>query len=255
MCQGEHRRALRYVQMMKPSTSSSSEVRLFLTVLLSNRCVVEAWGLLQRHTTKLNIEELLKHMYEICQEMGLMEDLLKLPFTGTEQECLEKFLQTNAGVQNHEFLLVHHLQRASYIPALQLNQSMKVNLTNDRDPRLRERAVARNSLLDQYGKILPRVQRTLAVERAKPYHSPSSVLREEFKIAETKTMITIKLAELRDAFVGPPVTKSSQKCSSFASVKDKVNLGTQLSGELEVVPALKRRRIFFCRENYITSAT
>uniref|UniRef100_A0A8C9NFA3 AT hook containing transcription factor 1 n=1 Tax=Serinus canaria TaxID=9135 RepID=A0A8C9NFA3_SERCA len=178
MCQGEHRRALRYMQMMKPSMSSSSEVRLFLTVLLSNRCMVEAWGLLQQHTTKLNIEELLKHMYEICQEMGLMEDLLKLPFTDTEKECLEKFLQTKSGVQNHEFLLVHHLQRANYIPALQLNQSMKANLMNDRDPRLRERAVARNSLLDQYGKILPTVQRKLAVERAKPYRLPSSVLRE-----------------------------------------------------------------------------
>uniref|UniRef100_A0A8U8ATC4 Uncharacterized protein n=1 Tax=Geospiza parvula TaxID=87175 RepID=A0A8U8ATC4_GEOPR len=178
MCQGEHRRALRYMQMMKPSMSSSSEVRLFLTVLLSNRCMVEAWGLLQQHTTKLNIEELLKHMYEICQEMGLMEDLLKLPFTDTEKECLEKFLQTKSGIQNHEFLLVHHLQRANYIPALQLNQSMKANLMNDRDPRLRERAVARNSLLDQYGKILPTVQRKLAVERAKPYRLPSSVLRE-----------------------------------------------------------------------------
>ncbi|KAJ7396412.1 protein ELYS-like protein [Pitangus sulphuratus] len=178
MCQGEHRRALRYMQMMKPSMSSSSEVRLFLTVLLSNRCMVEAWGLLQQHTTKLNVEELLKHMYEICQEMGLMEDLLKLPFTDTEKECLEKFLQTNAGVQNHEFLLVHHLQRANYIPALQLNQTMKVNLLNDRDPHLRERAVARNSLLDQYSKILPTIQRKLAAERAKPYRLPSSVLRE-----------------------------------------------------------------------------
>ncbi|KAM9273242.1 protein ELYS isoform 1-T1 [Cariama cristata] len=178
MCQGEHRRALRYIQMMKPSMSSNSEVRLFLTVLLSNRCMVEAWGLLQQHATPLNIEELLKHMYETCQEMGLMEDLLKLPFTDTERECLEKFLQTNAGIQNHEFLLVHHLQRANYIPALQLNQSMNINLMNDRDPRLRERAVARNSLLDQYGKILPRVQRKLAVERAKPYRLPSSALRE-----------------------------------------------------------------------------
>ncbi|NXG57111.1 ELYS protein, partial [Hemiprocne comata] len=178
MCQGEHRRALRYIQMMKPSMSSSSEVRLFLTVLLSNRCMVEAWGLLHQHTTKLNVEELLKHMYETCQEMGLMEDLLKLPFTATEQESLEKFLQTNAGVQNREFLLVHYLQRANYIPALQLNQSMKVNLMNDRDPRLRERAVARNSILDHYGKILPRVQRKLAAERAKPYHLLSSVFRE-----------------------------------------------------------------------------
>ncbi|OXB80303.1 UNVERIFIED_CONTAM: hypothetical protein H355_013701 [Colinus virginianus] len=188
MCQGEHKRALRYMQMMKPAMSSSSEVQLFLTVLLSNRCMVEAWSLLQQHSTKLNVEELLKHMYEICQEMGLMEDLLKLPFTDTEQECLEKFLQTNGGVQNHEFLLVHHLQRANYIPALQLNHSMKVNLMNDRDPRLRERAVARNSILDQYGKILPRVQRKLALERAKPYRLPSSVFRE---VSRPKPLSTV----------------------------------------------------------------
>ncbi|KAK2531564.1 hypothetical protein Q9233_005816 [Columba guinea] len=197
MCQGEHRRALRYIQMMKPPVSSSSEVRLFLTVLLSNRCLVEAWDLLQQHTTKLNIEELLKHMYEICQEMGLMEDLLKLPFTETEQifamcyfsqECLEKFLQTNAGVQSREFLLVHHLQRANYIPALQLHQSMKVNPTNDCDPSLRDTEAFRNAVLDQYDKILPRVQRKLATERAELYHLPSSVLRE---VSRPKPLSTV----------------------------------------------------------------
>ncbi|NWY07383.1 ELYS protein, partial [Nothoprocta ornata] len=210
MCQGEHRRALRYIQMMKPSMASSSEVQLFLTVLLSNRCMVEAWSLLRQHTTKLNIEELLKHMYEICQEMGLMEDLLKLPFTSTEQECLEKFLQTNAGVQNHEFLLVHHLQRANYIPALQLNQSIKVNLMNDRDPRLRERSVTRNSILEQYGKILPRVQRKLAIERAKPYHLPSSILRE---VSRPKPLSTVAKqanagnVHTRATFIGDVLSK------------------------------------------------
>ncbi|KAG8511828.1 Protein ELYS [Galemys pyrenaicus] len=164
MSQGEHRQALRYIQTMKPVVSSGSDVILHLTVLLFNR---------------LNIEELLKHTYEVCQEMGLMEDLLKLPFTDTEQECLVRFLQSSTSVRNHEFLLVHHLQRANYIPALKLNQTLKINLMNDRDPRLRERSVARNSILDQYGKILPRVQRKLAIERAKPYHlSTSSVLRE-----------------------------------------------------------------------------
>ncbi|XP_072503747.1 protein ELYS [Notamacropus eugenii] len=188
MCQGEHRLALRYIQTMKPSVSSSSEVMLHLTVLLFNRCMVEAWSLLRQHSNRLNVEELLKHMYETCQEMGLMEDLLKLPFTDTEQECLVRFLQSSAGVQNHELLLVHHLQRANYIPALQLNQSLKVNLMNDRDPRLRERSVARNSILDQYGKILPRVQRKLAMERAKPYHLSSSVFRE---VSRPKPLSTV----------------------------------------------------------------
>ncbi|XP_029449806.1 protein ELYS isoform X2 [Rhinatrema bivittatum] len=177
MCQGEHRQALRYIQMMKPSLTGSSEVILHLTVFLFNRCMVEAWTLLRLHSNRLNVEELLRHMYEVCQEIGLMEDLLKLPFSNTEQECLEKFLQNSNDVQNQEFLLIHHLQRANYIPALKLNQSLKVNL-NDRDPRLRERMIARNSMLDQYGKVLPRVQRKLAAGRVKPYNLSTSILRE-----------------------------------------------------------------------------
>ncbi|XP_026525162.1 protein ELYS isoform X2 [Notechis scutatus] len=176
MCQGEHKRALRYIQMMKPSMISSTEVALHLTVLLYNSCMVEAWNVLRQNSSQLKIEEMLKHVYEICQELGLMEDLLKLPFTETEQECLEKFLQTSTGINNHEFLLVHHLQRANYIPALQLNQSLKINLMND--PQWRERSVARNSILDHYGKVLPRVQKKLAIEQARPYHLPPSLRRE-----------------------------------------------------------------------------
>ncbi|XP_053462720.1 protein ELYS isoform X2 [Nycticebus coucang] len=179
MSQGEHRQALRYIQTMKPAVSSNSDVILHVTVLLFNRCMIEAWSFLRQHSNRLNMEKLLKHTYEVCQEMGLMEDLLKLPFTDTEQECLVKFLQSSASVQNHELLLVHHLQRANFVPALKLNQTLKISLMNDRDPRLRERSVARNSILEQYGKILPRVQRKLAIERAKPYHlSVSSVFRE-----------------------------------------------------------------------------
>ncbi|XP_072288243.1 protein ELYS-like, partial [Pyxicephalus adspersus] len=89
------------------------------------RNLIEAWNLQRLHSTRLNVEELLKHMYETCQEMGLIEDLLKLTFTDSEQGFLQRFLQTSGGVQNQELLLVHHLQRANYIPALQLNQSLK----------------------------------------------------------------------------------------------------------------------------------
>lgn len=44
------------------------------------------------------------------------------------QECLEKFLQGTGGLQNRELLMVHYLQQANYIPALQLNHSLKMNL-------------------------------------------------------------------------------------------------------------------------------
>ncbi|XP_041030185.1 protein ELYS isoform X1 [Carcharodon carcharias] len=210
MCQGEHRKALRYMQAMKPSMASSSEVKLHLTVLLFNRCMVEAWHLLRLNASRINVEDLLKHMYELCQENGLMEELLKLPFTATEQECLEKFLNKSGSLQNQEYLLVHHLQRANYVPALQLNQSLKMSL-NDRDPQIRERTAARNSILEQYGKVLPRVQRRLATDRAKPYHH-LAILRE---VTRPKPLSTVA----RRTTSGSVVTRAT----FINSVLSKVN--------------------------------
>ncbi|KAJ1154340.1 hypothetical protein NDU88_007092 [Pleurodeles waltl] len=270
MCQGEHQQALRYVQMIKPPLTSSSEVTLHLTVLLYNRSIVEAMNLLRLHSTRLNVKDLLKHMYEACQEMGLMEDLLKLPFTDIEQECLENFLQTNGGVKNQEFLLVHHLQRANYISALQLNLSLKCNLMNEREPQFRDRAEARNSILDQYGKVLPRVQMRLAAERTKPYCLPSSALREVSRPTPLSTIVKqstrgnavskatfinhvlTKIRELStnehkeiytpyksfykeeslvpEAFVGTPSTKASQSISRLLT--SVVHPGPQSSPEL-----------------------
>ncbi|XP_039091782.1 protein ELYS isoform X2 [Hyaena hyaena] len=189
MSQGEHRQALRYIQTMKPTVSSVDDVLLHLTVLLSNRYVVEAWAFLRQHSTGLNVEDLLRHTYEVCQETGLMEDLLQLPFTDTEQECLVRFLQSSPNVRNQEFLLVHYLQRANYASALRLNQTLKANLTNDRDPLLRERSEVRNAIIDQYGKVLPKIQRKLAFEQAKPYHlSTSPVLQE---VSRPKPLSTV----------------------------------------------------------------
>ncbi|XP_042662527.1 protein ELYS-like [Tyto alba] len=57
------------------------------------------------------------------------------------------------------------------------NSDEKWTVGNDRHPRFREGACARKSELRPYRKILPRVQRQLAAERARPYHLPLSALR------------------------------------------------------------------------------
>uniref|UniRef100_A0A7N8WJ29 AT hook containing transcription factor 1 n=1 Tax=Mastacembelus armatus TaxID=205130 RepID=A0A7N8WJ29_9TELE len=172
MCQGQHSVALRYFHITKPPISSTSKAKLCLSVLLHNRCLVEAWSLLRQHSNRLNTGELLGFLYESCQELGLIKELLKLPLGLNEQECLEKFLQATGGLQNRELLMVHYIQQANYIPALQLNHSLKMNLV------LKERSNTRNSILDQYGKVLPRVQRKLAMERVKPYQHPYTIHRE-----------------------------------------------------------------------------
>ncbi|XP_047436252.1 protein ELYS isoform X2 [Mugil cephalus] len=178
MCQGQQSVALRYFNVTKPPITSTSQAKLCLSVLLHNRCLIEAGCLLQQHSSSLNMGELLGFLYESCQELGLIKELLKLPLGLNEQEGLEKFLQGTGGLQNRELLLVHYLQQANYIPALQLNHSIKMNFVNERDPKLKERSNTRNCILDQYGKVLPRVQRKLAMERAKPYQHPYTIHRE-----------------------------------------------------------------------------
>uniref|UniRef100_A0A8C6L7U7 AT hook containing transcription factor 1 n=1 Tax=Nothobranchius furzeri TaxID=105023 RepID=A0A8C6L7U7_NOTFU len=175
MCQGQQSVALRYFHVTNPPASPCTSLS-FIPVYSSSRCLIEAWSLLRQHSNHLNIAELLSFFYESCQELGLIKELLKLPLSLNEQECLEKFLQGTGGLQNRELLLVHYLQQANYIPALQLNNSLKLNLVNERDPKLKERSNTRNSILDQYGKVLPRVQRKLAMERSKPYQFLAVIL-------------------------------------------------------------------------------
>uniref|UniRef100_H2SJT6 AT hook containing transcription factor 1 n=1 Tax=Takifugu rubripes TaxID=31033 RepID=H2SJT6_TAKRU len=167
MCQGQHSLALRYFHITKPPISSTSQAKLSLSVLLQNR-----------HYIYIYMSDGHMRFSSSCQELGLIKELLKLPLGLGEQECLEKFLQGTGGLQNRELLMIHYLQQANYIPALQLNHTLKMNLVNERDPKLKERSSTRNSILDQYGKVLPRVQRKLAVERAKPYQHPYAVHRE-----------------------------------------------------------------------------
>lgn len=153
---------------------------LFISPLLTNRCtircIIEAWALIRQHSTRLNMGELLGFLYESCQELNLIKELLKLPLGLSEQvggieqrwhihcffdpfenpqfvalekihscfcfqiiklvpelflfffqECFEKFLQGTGGLHNRELLMVHYLQQANYIPALQLNHSLRMN--------------------------------------------------------------------------------------------------------------------------------
>lgn len=115
MCQGQQAVALRYFHVRKPPITSTAQAKLCLSVLLHNRsvklvrsfcaephfefnfsrineqmssscrCLIEAWCLLRHHSNRLNIAELLGFLYESCQELGLIKELLKLPLGLNEQ--------------------------------------------------------------------------------------------------------------------------------------------------------------------------
>uniref|UniRef100_A0A8C5APF4 AT hook containing transcription factor 1 n=1 Tax=Gadus morhua TaxID=8049 RepID=A0A8C5APF4_GADMO len=236
MCQGQHAVALRYLHVTKPPLSSSAQAKLCLSVLLHNRCLVEALSMLRQHSTRLSMEQLLAFLYESCQELGLIKELLRLPLSPTEQECLERFLQGMGGLQNRELLMVHYLQQANYIPALQLNQGLKTNLMNERDPKVKERSNSRNALLDQYWKVLPRVQRRMAMERAKPYSHPATSHREvnrpqplssmakrsaNDKVMSRAGFISNVLTKIEEVWLGKGATPTSSPWSRRCLIPDR----------------------------------
>lgn len=55
------------------------------SVLYCYRCLIEAWSLLRQHSSRLNMAELMGFLYESCQELGLIKELLKLPLGLSEQ--------------------------------------------------------------------------------------------------------------------------------------------------------------------------
>lgn len=56
-----------------------------LTSRCALRCLIEAWSLIRQHSTRLNMDELLGFLYESCQELNLIKELLKLPLGLSEQ--------------------------------------------------------------------------------------------------------------------------------------------------------------------------
>ncbi|XP_078720621.1 protein ELYS isoform X1 [Lampetra fluviatilis] len=163
--------ALRYLYQLQPPVSGTTDVLLHITILLANRCVLEAWNLLQRHVHRDSAGELLQHFFSTCLEGGLMDQVLRLPFSPAEQEVLEHFLDSSEHPLGKELLLVHHLEHANYLAALRLGHGMPGVQPGERDPRVRERVAVRQLMLEQCSKILPRVTRRLAFsERPRPYH-------------------------------------------------------------------------------------
>ncbi|MCJ8737246.1 hypothetical protein PDJAM_G00021870 [Pangasius djambal] len=80
----------------------------------------------------------------------------------------------------------------------------------DRDPKMKERSNTRNSIMSQYGKVLPRAQRKLAIERAKPYQHPCTVLREVTRPQPLSTVAKRSANETvlsRAAFIKNVLTK------------------------------------------------
>ncbi|XP_038076650.1 protein ELYS-like [Patiria miniata] len=161
--QNESKKALQYVRTARPPLTTRDDVKLYLTVLLANGLTSEAFHFQRRYRDEANTEELLAHLILGSQQTKTVDQLLKLPFDDEEEAILERYLQDSTEPNSQELLIMHFLQRARYVEAIRLNEKLKQQgLMADPDPAARERATARNAIVESYARLLPPVQRRLA---------------------------------------------------------------------------------------------
>uniref|UniRef100_K1QVB2 Protein ELYS n=1 Tax=Magallana gigas TaxID=29159 RepID=K1QVB2_MAGGI len=178
--QGESKMAVRYLSIVQPTLSTPEEVKLKLTVLLANGMTAEALEYQRSCQDQTNAQDLLQHIFEACKQTRTVDQLLQLPMTGGEEETLVQFLTSSTDQYCQEVLILHYLQRACYVEAIRLNEKLKQTVMTDASAKARERATARNAIVDGFMSVLTNVQKKLVWESYHCQKKPS-VFRKEVK--------------------------------------------------------------------------
>ncbi|XP_069118568.1 protein ELYS-like isoform X2 [Argopecten irradians] len=178
--------ALRYLSTAESSLKSPEEVKLKLTVLLANGLIAQALEYVRTYRDEANLEDLLFHLFHGCQQMKTIAKLLQLPLTDTEDHLLVKYLTQSSEPYSREVLVLHLLQRARYVEAIQLNEKLKQAVLTDVSCKARERLAARNAIVDGYMSILPEAQRKLIFEN----HNIAKNVPQTRKVMKPKPLST-----------------------------------------------------------------
>ncbi|XP_048731593.2 protein ELYS-like [Ostrea edulis] len=176
--QGQSKIAARYLQTVQPALSTPEEVKLKLTVLLASGLTAEALEYQRSCQDQHNAQDLLQHIYQACQQTKTVDQLLQLPMTRLEEENLVQFLTASGDQYCQEILILHYLQRACYVEAIRLNEKLKQTVMTDASAKARERASARNAIVDGFMSVLTGVQRKLVWESYHCQKKPSVSRRE-----------------------------------------------------------------------------
>lgn len=209
LAQGESQKALYLMKVMCPTVQSFSDVKLFITVLLTSGNVTEAFNFQKNHHNQIRTKELLYHFFSGCQQTQNMSKLLQLSLDSVEEEFLVNFLQEETFPYSKELLVMHYLQKGRYVEGIRLNELLKKDKKSQQD----EQAKVRNALVDGYIRCLPRVQRKLVFGPDKPLSRQRITLTE---VPRPKPLSTV----VHKVDKGNPVSRAVILSSTMDKVEE-----------------------------------
>ncbi|GAB6023281.1 Protein ELYS [Chamberlinius hualienensis] len=244
--QGEPEKALRFVQVHQPCKETAEDLQFYLTILLANGMVSDAFSYLRSVRDQANAEELINHFFLGCQQTNNLRGMLQLPYNTTEESSLVKFMSSNSDPKVRELLVIYHLQRSHFIEALQLNDQLNADSMHVTDPSAKERAATRNAIIEGYSRVYPNIQLELAKLTRSAIHQRKTFWEKGKKLPAP--LSTIVMTNPVD-----PVSKSSvleavmQKITEVWTRSSPVSCDddsshTKLS--LTITPFTPRRNIF-----------
>ncbi|XP_077998282.1 protein ELYS-like [Glandiceps talaboti] len=261
--QGHSEKALQYIRTKQPALENLDDVKLYLTVLLTKGLTAEAFLFQRQYRDQDNAEELLHHLFLGAQQTKTVDNLLKLPFSQLEESALSSYLKESTEANSKELLVMHHLQRARYVEAIRMNESLKHSLMSESDGRARDRASARNAIVDSYARLLPQVQRKMAfgpeqklkqltvtrreVIRPKPLSTVVHRVHSGQPISYA-TMLNAVLDKISEARSRPRVdeTPTKKRLSNITSgiAESEPFVGTPLTPQSKGIPSENRSLVY-----------
>ena len=133
--------------------------KLYISVMLSNRLVLEAYNFQRVCRNKENIEELLFHFFLGCEEMKLLELVFKLELDPLERDTLIYYLlEISESVNSGNLLIVYLLLNRKFVDAHKFLSIIEERIRKrnlDQDNSYYAKFLSIKSLVNSYIQVLP----------------------------------------------------------------------------------------------------
>nr|XP_018913379.1 PREDICTED: uncharacterized protein LOC109041469 isoform X2 [Bemisia tabaci] len=115
--------ALKYLQIIKPPLVESEDILFHLHTLLTNGLLHQAFLFQRKYASQQ--DNLLLRLFEGCEELGQLNNLLSFPLTLKEEEVFIEYLERSNLKQASDLRVFYLLSRGRYAEAVSVNSQLQ----------------------------------------------------------------------------------------------------------------------------------
>ncbi|XP_039251531.2 uncharacterized protein LOC120328998 isoform X1 [Styela clava] len=188
--QGHPEMALKYISVRCPRVETIEDAKMHITIFIMSREPLKAWDLVQMSVGQHNSKDLFSHLFTLSQKHSQLDQLLKLPFSQSEEDMVIKYLQESNSAEATQILVLYYLQHSRYVDAIKLHSQNKHNrLMRDQSEESRRRNAKLDHIVQSYSNLLPKIEREIAFSSSKFFKQQAIVRKEVHKPSALSSIV------------------------------------------------------------------